>query len=311
MDSEISNIFDQIDINNHKYLTLHQFFNFISKTFQIWEPLYLFRVNLIKMMFKKDEFIDILERRLNIVNIKQKIATSNKYEPESCMTFIKRIIKRKPHKSHFDYDCDGVLSFSSLTLLFIRKYIPDFIIKPETFAMKHLGQYKEFILISEIDKYYIKYRQINPHRMYSVRKRSQHPSQCLDLSSRSSSITQSILRVGTRSFANLDDKVPTPTAQINHKRHLTAPSHSIQKAIIVNQRHATITITQPTDQTKLDKKTSLEPTIQKNSFSLNMSSNQPKTSLILLDKGIPENSNISEKTVTESSKTTSPDELDM
>lgn len=97
------NIFDR---NHDGFLNLNQLYNFISRTFHVWEPMYSFEMFIIQLYIPAPIFIPIFERKLNYNIIKSyQINHRGHFPPETCVRFIIRIFTGSPHHYKFDYEC--------------------------------------------------------------------------------------------------------------------------------------------------------------------------------------------------------------
>lgn len=123
-DEESSNkIFNDIDNNNDGYLSISQFFTFVSKTNELWMPLCEFRLSLINHFFPHNLAINILERRASIYAIREyKIINNGAYPDTSCMEQIKEILFGIPNKYKYDYDPNENISIYDITRMMVVKY---------------------------------------------------------------------------------------------------------------------------------------------------------------------------------------------
>lgn len=150
--------------NSDGKISLNQFFNFLSISYALFEPIDSFRLAIIANILTYERIKIILERRANILNIYKYLeSNNNKLPPEPCVVKFKRILKGDPHPFKYDYDNRiRNVTFINILLIFIKKYNGQYVFKQEAFAIKWLTVFKQNDYIREIDNYYLTIRSNNP-----------------------------------------------------------------------------------------------------------------------------------------------------
>lgn len=171
----------------------------------VWEPLYLFRIAMVKKYFPGRRIEVIMNRKLNIQLIKTYQNVHNgKYPSENCVSKIKRIWAGEPPPSRYDYTCElGEISFSDITSNFICKYNSNFIFSRETFPLKYLTYFKQSEVLGKIDNYYVQFRKLVPNR-YSIKgkRTSSNSSLASEFASNTNKCTTSILRACNSNYSS-------------------------------------------------------------------------------------------------------------
>lgn len=159
--------FKHLDINEDGFLSLHQLFNFVSRTAILWKPLYFARIHLLDVFFPKNGYSTILFRKLNLRETIQYMMLHNgNLPPINCIDNIFRIIQGKPHPLEGDYLEDlcrnsnnkPYIAFAELTGIFVKIYNPSYIVIHESFSSKHLKAFTTTEALSNIDNFYLLFR---------------------------------------------------------------------------------------------------------------------------------------------------------
>lgn len=160
-------LFYKYDLNNDGYLNWNQFFAFASQTPELWDTLYISRINMLNTFFPHEGYKIILNRRKNIKKIKQhQNYNGGSFPREPCFEFIKRLIKCKPNPYRYDYDCEiEQVSFVQIIKRVVKKYNSNFKFNKQAFAMKFLGAFNSYPVIYDIDRYYVIFRNYLPRKM--------------------------------------------------------------------------------------------------------------------------------------------------
>lgn len=166
--------------NNDGKVSLNQFFNFLSISSALFEPLENFRLAIITNILTYGRIKIILERRANILNIYKYLECNhNKLPPEPCLVRFRRMLNGEPHPFKYDYDNRmRNVTFTNVLINYIKKYNEQYVFKQEAFAIKWLSVFKQNEYIREIDNYYVIIRANNPEL---TRRKSQLASTKSDL----------------------------------------------------------------------------------------------------------------------------------
>lgn len=122
----------------------------------MWEPLYLFRTNLINHFFPNKSHLIVLNRIKNITSIRQYRENNNgKFPNQSCCTEIKKVLFDDENPLKYNYENTALIQFSDCAAIFIHlfketKHLP----KEAPFSMKHLKKYDQLYALREIDHFY-------------------------------------------------------------------------------------------------------------------------------------------------------------
>lgn len=118
--------FDEIDSNNDGFISLPQFFTFVSKTNELFMPICDFRLSLINHFFPHDMAMNILMRRAYIHTIREYKIMHNGALPDlSCKDQIYGVLFSVPNKYQFDYDPNENISIFDITRMMIMRYKKD------------------------------------------------------------------------------------------------------------------------------------------------------------------------------------------
>lgn len=150
--------------NNDGKVSINQFFNFLTVSFALFDPINYFRLSLIANVLTFERAKIILERRAEIININKYLESHNNVlPPEPCGVKLTRLLKGEPHPLKYDYDnrIDDV-SFSLIIEMYIKKYDDEYVFRQETFAIKYLTAFKVNLFIREIDELFLKIRTNDP-----------------------------------------------------------------------------------------------------------------------------------------------------
>lgn len=157
------NKFIALDLNNDGKLSFSQFFKFVTQTYELWEPLYLFRVALIMRYFPNNMHLTILERRKNINSIKEyQLRNMNKLPSQSCNETLISLLCGIPNPNKYDYDNDtagGAVIYNEIVNLFIKQFDPNYTSHRDGFKSNYLKLFKIFEVIYTIDQYFLLYYQ--------------------------------------------------------------------------------------------------------------------------------------------------------
>lgn len=156
-EEECKKIFDEIDTNNDGFISISQFFQFVSKTNELFMPICEFRLSLINHFFPHNLAINILHRRSQVYKIREyKIMNNGAYPNTSCMEQIMELLFGFPNKYKFDYDPNENISIYDITRTMILKYKKDaFIINNSQrllCAKKQIGKVIDLPKIRELDQ---------------------------------------------------------------------------------------------------------------------------------------------------------------
>lgn len=160
----IEESFSHLDINDDGYLSLHQFFNFVSRTAILWKPLYYFRITLLEIFFPDGNYANIFTRKLNLKTTVDYMINHNGDLPsQGCKEWLMRKLKGMPHPLKCDYSEDlsrnsnnrPSIMFSDLTEIFIKLYSHDYTLAHESFSSKHLKSFTTTETLSNIDYFYV------------------------------------------------------------------------------------------------------------------------------------------------------------
>lgn len=156
----------------HGGISFSQLFNFVDKTYDLWEILYKFRIIMIDTFFPEKGWKRILDRRLHINEIKQYRQDHDKEFPvqnNTCIGKILTFIFDVPNPNRYDYDYIQYSSttYSDYSKHFIRKYQPSFRNFRIHFKIKHLTHKTNNVVLNEIDEDYSRF-----HTHTSSRQRS-------------------------------------------------------------------------------------------------------------------------------------------
>lgn len=163
----IEESFNHLDLNVDGFLTLHQLFNFFSRTAMLWKPFYFARINLLNEFFPKNSYSTILFRKLNLRETMQYMMLHNgSLPPMNCVDNIFRVIQGKPHPLESDYLEDlsrnsnnkPCIAFAELTEIFVKIYNPNYVMTHESFSSKHLKAFTTTETLSNIDNFYLLFR---------------------------------------------------------------------------------------------------------------------------------------------------------
>lgn len=171
----IKKLFHEADMNEDGHLSLHQFFNFVDYSQSYWESIFKLKTNVINIFFPHGSYIDILERKLNIEDIKDYQTNHNgKFPKAKCVSSFKSCLFGVPNPYEYDYESSaGTIGFDSLVNIQIKTYKPFFEPqkKKDTFQIKHLQQFTKYKVVNKIDKYFIEFRNKSPQKMKSIQER--------------------------------------------------------------------------------------------------------------------------------------------
>lgn len=172
---KVEEIFNKSDMNEDGHLSQHQFFNFIADSQTYFEPIFKLKINILNSFFPHNSYIDILERKVKIEDIKSfQVNNNGKLPNKSCSSSFKSCLFGLPNPYEYDYESTSdLLSFDTLVNIQIKTYKSDFeaMKKRETFQIKHLSQFTKFKTVNKIDKYYIKFRNASPYKQKSLEER--------------------------------------------------------------------------------------------------------------------------------------------
>lgn len=123
-DNKLINTYFYFDKEKKGFITIKQFYRFISRTIKIWQPLYDFRMKLIKKIFPKDYYMRILSRKKHVSDILDFcLKHNNKFPKDSFCDTIINYLRGWPDKYYFDYeDSSGLIKLSYLMETFIHNY---------------------------------------------------------------------------------------------------------------------------------------------------------------------------------------------
>lgn len=172
---KVEEIFNKSDMNEDGHLTQHQFFNFIADSQTYFEPIFKIKTNILNSFFPHKSYIDILERKVMIEDIKSyQVNNNGKLPQKNCSSSFKSCLFGLPNPYAYDYESTSdILSFDTLVNIQIKTYKPDFepAKKRETFQIKHLSQFTKYKTVNKIDNYFIKFRNASPYKLKSLEER--------------------------------------------------------------------------------------------------------------------------------------------
>lgn len=143
-------------------LTYNQFFDFFDRSYELWEPLYKFRLRMIGRFFPDNSYLQILNRKKNILAIKEyRCSHNNKFPPKynSCLDTFLYIFSGyiNPNEYHYDYQLYQNYTYTDYTRTMIRKYNCKFNSTKMHFKVKHLKNQTGDVIINQIDEMYINF----------------------------------------------------------------------------------------------------------------------------------------------------------
>lgn len=215
----------------------------------MWEPLYLFRTNLIKHFFPNKSHLIILNRVKNISSIRQYRENNNgKFPNQSFCTEIKKVLFDDENPLRYDYENNGLIQFSDCAVTFIHlfkevKHLP----KESPFNIKHLKKYDQLYALREIDHFYLEIWKKNLTRSGSNSIGARLDALCSstysDYSTRGNTDrSASILRPTRISYsATTKDTIPNVSSLKQSSYKGSANDHNIQQqqqqqySLIVNK----------------------------------------------------------------------------
>lgn len=157
----------------HGGITFHQLFNFVDKTYNLWEPLYKFRLVMLDIFFPDKLWKKILDRKLHINEIKEYRQQHDQEFPthdNSCFSKLLNYLFDIPNPNRYDYDYikySSNATYSDYAKNFIRKYQPNFRNFRIHFKIKHLTHKTNNIVINEMDEDYSKFHTYNNLRQFN------------------------------------------------------------------------------------------------------------------------------------------------
>lgn len=131
LDFIASKIYNNCDYSNKGYISFRHFLSFVTKSTNMWKPLYSFRLAVIEKFFDKSILYSILNRKMVILSIKKyKFMHNGKFPPEPCCQRVKHILENRPSNYQFDYECiekDVECNFTIATINYINRFNDHFI----------------------------------------------------------------------------------------------------------------------------------------------------------------------------------------
>lgn len=140
-----------IGASSSSSLSFYRFILFVKKTENLWKPINTFREAVIKNIFTEDMIVTILDRNLNIKQLRDYRNTFDKDLPVNCIERFKEILLDVPNKNHYDFDGDE--SMYNIITTYLRKFNPTKI-KCEKFNLKVMQGLSKGILY-KIDNFYV------------------------------------------------------------------------------------------------------------------------------------------------------------
>lgn len=136
------------------------FFKFVDSSYDLWKPLYQFKIAILEKFFPDSSYKDILHRKLDISYIKRyQLSHHNKFPPmgNNCMSNVISTILNTPNKNRYDYDFSLYKSyrFSDITKNLLRNYYSDFENYVIRYNLKNLSKKTEFAVINDINEMYL------------------------------------------------------------------------------------------------------------------------------------------------------------
>lgn len=111
-------------------INISKFYLLVTKSWDVWEPIFKIRKSLRSYIFNESEIISIMERRKNIKSIRfYRLNHNNSFPKQSCKLAINSILLNHPNSYRYDYECDeDDMNFSYLSIVYkvIEKNNPNF-----------------------------------------------------------------------------------------------------------------------------------------------------------------------------------------
>lgn len=155
----IRRLFDKYDLNKDGFISLNHYYNFITRTYRLWEPIYLFRIVTMNKFFPYDSHLKILERTLHINDIiMYKKDHNNNYPPQERVYRFVGFLICTPHPSHYDYHSDVYRPYNEIINEYIRLFNKNGGRFKESFSTRYLNKFKNYQILSSIDTYFLLYK---------------------------------------------------------------------------------------------------------------------------------------------------------
>lgn len=226
-----------IGASNTSSLSFYRFILFVKKTENLWKPIDTFREAVINNIFTEDMVVTILDRNINIKQLRDYRNTFNKDLPVSCLERFKEILLGVPNKNHYDFDGDE--SMYNIITTYLRKFNPTKV-KCEKFNLKVIQGLSKGILY-KVDNFYVISFQNNKQNKTTIIQSSKlvatssdeysnFPSLSTNFQKTSILKTTSRLSLSSRTLSRYDSEKEKESPKVFQKSEITT---RVSKKVII------------------------------------------------------------------------------